>query len=161
MSKKTNKSDAENKLNEDNEIIRESIGNDTDDVIERETVIDVDSDDEVIYPFADETIDEDKMFIECPGATVYDPETREVIAGVQFIDEDDPSKGYRIVDQQVFAPEHRRRRLIKKEHLSSIRRCQACQDLTVRLMRREGADFFIPSPKHPRKTKLKSVEKTW
>lgn len=116
----------------------------------------------VIYPFADnQSLDDDKIFIECPGATVYDPDSREVIAGIEFIDEDEPTRGYRIVGQQVFAPEHRSRRLIKKEHRFAIRRCQACQDLTVRLMRREGVDFFIPSPKHPRKTKLKSIDKDW
>jgi hypothetical protein len=118
--------------------------------------------DESIIPFEDfETLDDDKIFIECPGASVYEEGTRNVIAGVEFVDDAHPEKGYRVVDQQVFAPEHRKRRLIKKEHRSSIRRCQACQDLTVRLIRREGVDFFIPSPKHPRKTKLKSIENNW
>ncbi len=129
--------------------------------LKREPVIDNQNDDTVI-PFDDvESLDEDKVFIECPGATVYEPGTRKVVAGVEFIDENDPEKGYRIISHQVFAPEHRRRRLIKKEHRNSIRRCQACQDLTVRLIRREGPDFFIPSPKHPRKTRLKPVEKNW
>ncbi|PKK82412.1 MAG: hypothetical protein CVT49_13825 [candidate division Zixibacteria bacterium HGW-Zixibacteria-1] len=119
-------------------------------------------DGEAVNPFSEpECLDEDKMFIECPGATVYDPETREIIAGVRFHDEDDPSKGYEIIQQQVLAPEHRRRRLIQKDHYNLIRRCQACQDLTVRLMRREGPDFFIPNPKFPRKKQLKPVEKTW
>ena len=115
-----------------------------------------------VNPFGEtECLDEDKMFIECPGATVYDPETREIIAGVRFKDESDPAAGYEIVDREVFAPEHRRRRLIRKEDYKRIRRCQACQDLTVRLMRREGPDFFIPNPKFPRKKQLKPVEKTW
>ena len=117
---------------------------------------------EVVNPFEEsDCLDKDKMFIECPGATVYDPDTREIIAGVRFLDEDNPSAGYEIIDQQVFAPEHRRRRLIRKEDYKRIRRCQACQDLTVRLMRREGPDFFIPNPKFPRKKQLKPVEKTW
>jgi len=108
-----------------------------------------------------ETLDKDKVFIECPGATVYDPETRNIIAGVKFLDENDPSAGYEIVNNPVYAPEHKKKRLIKKEHLSFIRRCQACQDLTVRLMRREGPDFFIPNPRFPRKKYLKPVEKSW
>jgi len=120
-------------------------------------------DEEVVNPFGEdeECLDEDKMFIECPGVTVYDPDTREIIAGVRWLDENDPAAGYEIVDQQIFAPEHRRRRLIRKEDHNRIRRCQACQDLTVRLMRREGPDFFIPNPKFPRKKQLKPVEKTW
>nr|MBN2276908.1 hypothetical protein [candidate division Zixibacteria bacterium] len=118
--------------------------------------------DEVVNPFGEnECLDKDKMFIECPGATVYDPETREIIAGVQFLDENDPSAGYRIINHPVYAPEHRSKRLIKKDHFNSIRRCQACQDLTVRLVRREGPDFFIPNPKFPHKKQLKSVEKNW
>jgi len=118
--------------------------------------------DEVINPFIDEEcLDEDKMFIECPGATVYDPETREIIAGVNFIDESDPAAGYQIINHPVYAPEHRAKRLIKKEHRNCIRRCQACQDLTVRLVRREGPDFFIPNPRFPRKKQLKPVEKNW
>ncbi|SYZ74577.1 hypothetical protein TRIP_C90205 [Candidatus Zixiibacteriota bacterium] len=123
-----------------------------------------------VFPFVDgdrsiagepEILDADKMFIECPGATVYEPGTRNVVAGVHFFDDSDPSAGYEIIDHAVFAPEHRRRRIIKKEHAHSIRRCQACQDLTVRLMRREGPDFFIPNPRFPRKKRLKPVEKNW
>ncbi|MFH2035142.1 MAG: hypothetical protein ABIJ45_01965 [Candidatus Zixiibacteriota bacterium] len=129
--------------------------------LNREPVTDYE-DNGAIFPFEKvETLDDNKVFIECPGATVYEEGTRNVIAGVEFIDESDPQKGYRIIDQPVYAPEHRKRRMIKKDHINSIRRCQACQDLTVRLIRREGEDFFIPSPKHPRKTKLKSVEKNW
>jgi hypothetical protein len=77
------------------------------------------------------------------------------------MDENDPDKGYEIISNQVFAPEHKKRRLIKKEHLGSIRRCQACQDLTVRMIRREGPDFFIPNPRHPHKKQLKSIDKFW
>jgi hypothetical protein len=117
---------------------------------------------EVSSPFEDDEVkDGDKLFIECPGATIYEPGTRNIIAGVKFVDESDPSKGYEIVVSPVYAPEHKKRRLVKKEHLGSIRRCKACQDLTVRMMRPEGPDFYIPNPKHPNKNKLKSVEKTW
>ncbi|UCD93671.1 MAG: hypothetical protein JSU69_07825 [Candidatus Zixiibacteriota bacterium] len=115
-----------------------------------------------VTPFGEtESLDKDKVFIECPGATVYDHDTRKIIAGVKFIDESDPLAGYQIIDHPVYAPEHRRRRLIKKEHRNLIRRCQACQDMTVRLMRREGPDFFIPNPKFPHKKQLKPLEKTW
>jgi len=97
------------------------------------------------------------VFVECPGATLYEQGTNNVIAGVRFIDNDDPFKGYKIIGEPIFAPNHRRRRRIKREALGKIRRCRACQDYTVRMRRREGADFFIPSPKHPGRTKLKSV----
>ncbi len=122
------------------------------------------------FPFADEdtrisddieVLDDDKMFIECPGASVYEPGTHNVIAGVRFFDDDNPAAGYEIVDRPIYAPEHKRRRLIKKANCHSIRRCQACQDLTVRLMRREGPDFFIPNPRFPNKKRLKPVEKNW
>ncbi len=126
---------------------------------------------ESVYPFIDDdpnlipepecNLPEDKIFIECPGVTVYEPGTRNVIAGVRFLDEDDPKSGYEIVSHPVYAPEHRRKRLIKKENAHSIRRCQACQDLTVRLMRPEGPDFYIPNSRFPHKKHLKSVEKCW
>ncbi len=113
-------------------------------------------------PFKDQDVDNgDKVFIECPGATIYQPGTKRIIAGINFIDENDPDKGYEIIGNQVFAPEHKKRRLIKKEHLGSIRRCQACQDLTVRMIRREGPDFFIPNPRHPHKKQLKSIDRIW
>jgi len=112
-------------------------------------------------PFGDEAANKDCVFIECPGATVYETGTRTIIAGVEFVDESDPSKGFKIINHPVFAPDHKKRRMIKKEHVNSIRRCQACQDLTVRLIRREGVDFFIPNPRFPRKKQLKSVEKNW
>lgn len=124
----------------------------------------------VYSPFQDDSssdinetalLDDDKMFIECPGATVYDPVTRQIIAGVKFHDEQNPEAGHEIISHPVFAPEHRRKRIIRKEHRNSIRRCQACQDLTVRLMRREGPDFFIPNPRFPHKKQLKPVEKNW
>lgn len=98
------------------------------------------------------------VFIECPGATLYIDGTNEVEAGVEFFDNDDPSKGFRIVKHPVYAPTHARWRRIKREAVGKIRRCQGCQDYTVRMRRREGPDFFIPSYKHPRRKKLKSVK---
>jgi hypothetical protein len=97
------------------------------------------------------------VFIECPGATLYAPGSDEVTAGVKWRDEKDPSQGYEIVNHPVYAPNHTKRRRIKKEAFGKIRRCQACQDFTVRMRRKEGADFFIPSPKHPGRKKLKPV----
>ncbi len=101
---------------------------------------------------------EDYVFIECPGATLYQPETNNIIGGVKFIDDKDPFKGHKIIGEPVFAPTHNRKRLIKRESLGKIRRCEGCQDYTVRMRRKEGADFFIPSSKHPKRTKLKSVK---
>ena len=112
-------------------------------------------------PFDDEEDPDGRVFIECPGVTIYDPETRQIVSGVKFVDESDPSLGYEIIDKQVFAPNHRRRRLVKKEHVGLIRRCQACQDLTVRMIRSEGADFCVPNPRFPHRKRLKSVEKNW
>ena len=128
-------------------------------------------------PFDDEEDPDGRVFIECPGATIYDPETRQIVSGVKFVDESDPSLGYEIIDKQVFAPNHRRRRLVKKEHVgcssqsqdprsppASCARpqpCQACQDLTVRMIRSEGADFCVPNPRFPHRKRLKSVEKNW
>ena len=105
----------------------------------------------------DDKAPDDYVFIECPGATLYQPGTNNVIAGVKFIDNDDPFKGFKIIGEPVFAPTHRKKRLIKREALGKIRRCQGCQDYTVRMRRKEGVDFFIPSPKHPNRKKLKSV----
>lgn len=101
---------------------------------------------------------DDQVFIECPGATLYAPGTNEVIAGVSFHDRNDPFKGFKIIGDPVYAPNHKRRRRIKREALGRITRCQACQDYTIRMRRKEGPDFFIPSPKHPHRKKLKSVK---
>ena len=98
------------------------------------------------------------IFIECPGATLYREGTTEIEAGVKFIDDDDPSRGYEIIDHPVYAPTHEKKRRIKAEAYGRIRRCRGCQDLTVRMRRREGPDFFMPSSKHPGRTKLKSVK---
>ena len=65
--------------------------------------------------FKDNDAPEDHVFIECPGATLYQPETNNIIGGVKFIDNDDPFMGYKIIGEPVFAPNHKRRRLIKKE----------------------------------------------
>lgn len=104
--------------------------------------------------------DDDYLFIDCPGASLYQPGTNNVVAGAKFNDENNPSKGHEIIKEPVFAPTHTKRRRIKREAQGKIRRCQGCQDYTVRMRRPEGPDFFIPSHKHPKRTKLKTVEPT-
>jgi hypothetical protein len=107
--------------------------------------------------FKDDPEDGEYVFIECPGATLYAQGTNEVEAGVEFIDNDDATRGYRIVGHPVYAPNHHRRRRIRREALGKIRRCRACQDYTVRMRRPEGRDFYIPSSKHPDRKQLKPM----
>jgi len=95
--------------------------------------------------------DDHRVLIECPGATLYLPGTNEVSAGVLFSDPDNPACGYKIVDHPVYGPQHVRRRWIKKEDAHLIRRCQSCQDHTVRMRRKEGPNLYIPSLKNPRR----------
>ncbi len=95
--------------------------------------------------------DSDKVLIECPGATLYLPGTNEISAGVRFIDDDDPSRGHEIIRHPVYGPHHVRRRWVKKEDVHLIRRCQSCQDHTVRMRRKEGPDLYIPSIKYPQR----------
>lgn len=97
------------------------------------------------------------IFIECPGATIYEAGTNVVEAGVRFLDHENPIKGYEIIDRSIYAPTHKKRRRIKREQSGRICRCQGCQDYTVRMRRPEGADFFIPSTKYPGRKKLKTV----
>lgn len=93
--------------------------------------------------------DSDKVMIECPGATIYYPGTNEIESGVCFIDPDDPTKGYKTVRHPVFGPKHVKHRWVKNEDARLIRRCQSCQDHTVRMRRKEGPNLYIPSRKHP------------
>lgn len=101
---------------------------------------------------------DERQFIECPGASLYDDKTGLVSEGADFIEHDDGSYEARIVKRPHFPPGHCRRRLVSREKFGKIRRCQACQDYTVRLKRKEGVDFCIPSAKFPRRTKLKSID---
>ena len=105
--------------------------------------------------FVDSDSAEPHLFIDCPGATLYADGTNEIIAGVKYFDDDDVSQGHTIIDHAVFAPTHKAKRRINKEALGKIRRCQGCQDLTVRMRRREGPDFCVPSVKYPRRKRLK------
>ncbi|RKX30063.1 MAG: hypothetical protein DRP47_00035 [Candidatus Zixiibacteriota bacterium] len=107
--------------------------------------------------FVDDISTEEQVFIECPGATLYDSETGEVTEGVKWIDDNDVTKGFEIVGNAIYAPNHKPRRRIKVDSLGKIRRCRACQDYTIRMRRPEGRDFFIPSVKHPRRNKLKPM----
>lgn len=112
---------------------------------------------EEIFPYLLTDYNDEFVFIECPGASHFEAGTTKVVAGVEFVDENDPFKGYRIVEKRLYAPTHTKLRRIRKEALGSIRRCQGCQDYTVRMRRPEGRDFCIPSHKHPNRKQLKPV----
>lgn len=87
----------------------------------------------------------DLVLIECPGATLYKEGSNEVEAGAKYIDNNDPTKGYEIINRQVHGPRHVKKRWVKKKDTHLIRRCQSCQDYTIRMRRKEGPDLFIPS----------------
>ena len=108
--------------------------------------------------FVDTIETDDHAFIECPGVSIYDAETGEVVEGVSWRDENNATMGFDIIGRQIFAPNHKHRRRIKKDAIGKIRRCQACQDYTIRMRRPEGRDFYIPSVHHPRRTKLRPME---
>ncbi len=99
---------------------------------------------------ADFSLQSDKILIECPGATLYLPGSDQVAAGVRFYDNHNPILGFEIIKEPVYGPAHVRHRWIKKEDMHLIRRCQSCQDYTIRMRRKEGPDLYIPSRKHPR-----------
>jgi hypothetical protein len=75
----------------------------------------------------------ERIPIECPGATLYDVDSGRVVGGVRWIDPDDFTRGYEIVGEPVYAPNHTARRLIEPGQVGKIVRCQACQDYTVRM----------------------------
>ena len=89
--------------------------------------------------------DSDMVLIECPGATLYHPDTNEVSAGVCYRNIDDPTQGYDIISRPVYGPKHVGKRWVKKDDVRLIRRCQSCQDHTIRMRRKEGPDMYIPS----------------
>ncbi|MFQ5499142.1 MAG: hypothetical protein ACE5FH_05685 [Candidatus Zixiibacteriota bacterium] len=113
---------------------------------------------DIVDLFEDDTPERDHLFIKCPGATLYKDGTNDVLAGVRFLDNSGDKPEFEIVDHPVYAPTHKRRRRIKREALGKVRRCRGCQDYTVRMRRKEGADFYIPSSRQPRRKKLRSVE---
>jgi len=92
----------------------------------------------------------EKIIIECPGATLYDLETRQVVGGVKWIDPDDVTRGFDIVQAPVYAPNHTQRRLIDPGQAGKIVRCQACQDYTVR-MRANQRSHSTDGPKAARR----------
>jgi hypothetical protein len=98
---------------------------------------------------ADFGADSDKVMIECHGANLYKPGTDEVVGGVKFNDAANPAQGFEIVGHSVYGPAHVARRWVKKGDLHLIRRCQSCQDHTIRMRRKEGPDLYIPSRRHP------------
>lgn len=76
--------------------------------------------------------DSAKVVLECPGVTLYDVETGQITQGVKWHDPQDVGKGFEIVGQPVYAPNHATRRVIDADQLGKITRCRACQDYTVR-----------------------------
>jgi hypothetical protein len=95
----------------------------------------------------------EKIPIECPGATLYDVETGRVVGGVQWVDPDDFSRGFDIVEAPVYAPNHTARRLIEPGQVGKIVRCQACQDFTVRMRANQRPH---PSPEGPSAARRKA-----
>ncbi|MEE9443297.1 MAG: hypothetical protein V3V99_11600 [candidate division Zixibacteria bacterium] len=87
----------------------------------------------------------DMVLIECPGATLYHKDSNEVEVGAKYIDNNDPTQGYEIIKRPVHGPRHVKKRWVKKNDAHLIRRCQSCQDYTVRMRRKEGPDLYIPS----------------
>ena len=97
---------------------------------------------------------EDKILIECPGASLYDETNSDVVQGVKWNDPRDFSKGYKIIDKPVYAPDHQPRRLIPRDKADNICRCQACQDLTIRMRtynnQKMRGDYQQESPMMPK-----------
>ena len=91
-----------------------------------------------------------KVVIECPGATLYDVESGQVLEGAKWLDPDDPAAGFEIVGRPVLAPGHTARRLIEAHQAGKITRCQACQDYTVR-MRAQQRDHQVKGPSAARR----------
>jgi hypothetical protein len=97
---------------------------------------------------------EEMVMIDCPGATIYDEDNITIIQGVQWNDADDFSSGYKIVDKQVFAPGHQAKRVIPRSKVNNICRCQACQDLTIKVRtfnnQKKREEYTQDSPMMPR-----------
>ncbi|HSG98934.1 MAG TPA: hypothetical protein VLB27_02725 [candidate division Zixibacteria bacterium] len=102
--------------------------------------------------------DDEQQFIDCPGATLYDERSGLVVEGADFVEHDAGVYEVKLVKRAIFPPGHCRKRVVKREAFGKIRRCQACQDYTVRMRRREGPDFCVPSKKFPHRKKLKPVD---
>jgi hypothetical protein len=98
--------------------------------------------------------EKDRVRIECPGATIYDASNTRVVQGVKWNDPRDFSKGYCIIGKPVYAPAHKKYRLVPQDRARNISRCQACQDLTVRMRifnQQKGRDEYQQnSPLMPR-----------
>ena len=94
------------------------------------------------------------VMVDCPGATIYDENNNEVVQGVKWNDPRDFSKGYTIVGKRVYAPDHQPKRVIPKEKVNNICRCQACQDLTIKMRtynnQKARGDYTQDSPMMPR-----------
>jgi hypothetical protein len=73
-----------------------------------------------------------------------------VTQGVKWNDLNDVGKGFEIVGQPVYAPNHATRRVIDAEQLGKITRCRACQDYTVR-KRAQQRDHSVKGPSAARR----------
>ena len=98
--------------------------------------------------------DGDKLIIKCPGATIYDSANSRVVQGVRWHDPRDFSQGFTVVGRPVYAPNHRATRVVARDQAGNISRCQACQDLTVRMRiynrQKSQEEYQQNSPMMPR-----------
>ncbi len=96
----------------------------------------------------------DVVFVECPGATIYDETNSEIVRGVKWHDQSDFSKGHTIVGEPIYSPGHKPKRMVPKDKAGSIARCQACQDFTVRMRifnnQKMKGEFSHESPLMPK-----------
>lgn len=96
----------------------------------------------------------DVVFVECPGATIYDELNSEIVRGVKWSDPNDFSKGHSIVGESIYAPGHKPKRMVERDKAGSIGRCQACQDFTVRMRifnnQKMKGEFSHESPLMPK-----------
>ncbi|NIP41468.1 MAG: hypothetical protein GWO41_06635 [candidate division Zixibacteria bacterium] len=94
------------------------------------------------------------VMIECPGATIYDKTNTKVVQGVKWKDPHDFSKGYAIIKKRVYAPDHQPKRVIPRDKINNICRCQACQDLTIKMRtynnQKSRGTYTQDSPMMPR-----------
>jgi len=104
-----------------------------------------------------ELLEPEKTVIECPGATVYDVESGEILQGVRWLDPEQPGRDFEIVGRPLYAPNHKSRRLVAAEQVGKITRCRACQDYTVRMraqQRSQPVQQRGPSPARRRAENL-------
>jgi hypothetical protein len=75
----------------------------------------------------------DVVLVNCPGATIYDETNATIIRGVKWNDQNDFTQGHTVVGSPIYAPGHKPKRVVPRDKIKNISRCQACQDFTVRM----------------------------